>query len=484
MYNVLISSPNHSFAYINAEPSIIREMSDRFTFKPEGYMFTPSYKAGIWNGEIRLVDQRTGRFPKGLVPAVIDALEVSNYKVSIKPEDFKSFSDKYEMIDVNSLKLGFEPHDYQIEAVQRVLDKKRQLLLSPTSSGKSLMIHMLMRTMLEHDRRVLIIVPNISLIHQLYDDFKDYAKNEDWEVSEHVQKIAEGRSKDVNLPCTVATWQSIHTIKDHSWFEQFDVVIVDECHLAKGTSITKVLEKCTNASVKVGLTGTLDGTHVNEMVLRGLFGPVYQVTKTKDLMNAGIVTELDIKTIILKHAGEFPKLAYADELDYIVKSAKRNKFLVNLAANTKGNTLVLFQFVQKHGKVLESMMRELIPDKEVFFVYGGVPGEERENIRKLAESRNDIIICASYATFSTGVSVRNLHNIIFASPSKGRIRVLQSIGRGLRKHESKDICTLYDIADDLRGKRKALNHTLKHLTTRLENYYSEGFNVKCIDLNL
>src|SRR5574344_1119737 len=258
MDNVLISSPNHSFAYINAEPSIIREMSDRFTFKPEGYMFTPSYKAGIWNGEIRLVDQRTGRFPKGLVPAVIDALEVSNYKVSIKPEDFKSFSDKYELIDVESLKRGFEPHEYQIEAVQRVLDKKRQLLLSPTSSGKSLMIHMLMRTMLEHDRRILIIVPNISLIHQLYDDFRDYAKNEDWEVSEHVQKIAEGRSKDVHLPCTVATWQSIHTIKDHSWFEQFDVVIVDECHLAKGTSITKVLEKCTNASVKVGLTGTVD----------------------------------------------------------------------------------------------------------------------------------------------------------------------------------------------------------------------------------
>lgn len=485
MSDVIISTPNHSFAFLETDQGILREMSDRYTFRPDGYMFTPAYKAGVWNGEIRLIDTRSGKVPKGLVPEVIDSLESSGYSVSLKKGDFESFKEELNMVDVSKLGLEFVPYDYQINAVERILKKKRQVIISPTGSGKSLIISLAMRSLLEYNKSVLIVVPNVSLIHQLYSDIDDYFKNDDsWVTEEVVQKIAEGREKVVTKSVVIATWQSIYNIRDRKWFEHFDSVFVDECHLAKAKSITSVVEKCINATVKVGLTGTLDGTLVNEMVLRGLFGPVHQVAKTSDLIDAGILTNLKIKTLILKHQGKFPKLDYKTEIDYIVKHERRNKFIAKLAQQTKGNTLILFQFVEKHGKPLKELIETLVPEKQVHFVYGGVPGDEREQIRKLVESQSDAIILASYQTYSTGVNVKNLHNIIFASPSKGRVRIFQSIGRGLRLHETKDECTLYDIADDLRGTRKAPNHTLKHMMIRLESYYSEGFDVKCIDIDM
>lgn len=279
---------------------------------------------------------------------------------------------------------------------------------------------------------------------------------------------------------------NLHIADNHNYFA--NDLIVSNCHLAKAKSISGIMDKCVNASIRAGVSGTLDGSQVNEMVLKGLFGPVHRVASTSELIDAGILSDLQIKAIILKHPAEHAKtlgkLQYADEMDYIVRLERRNKFICELSKNINGNTLILFQFVQKHGKVLEKMLKELVPSKKVYFVYGGVPGEERENIRKLVERETDAIILASYQTYSTGVNIKNLHNIIFGSPSKGRIRIFQSIGRGLRLHDSKDICTLYDIADDIRGTRKALNHTLRHFTIRLEAYYSEGFKVKCVDINL
>ena len=487
MNDVIIRSDNHSFAYLDCDYGIIREMSDRYTFKPDGYMFTPAYKAGVWNGEIRLVDIRTGRFAKGLVPDIIDSLEASGYNVSLARGDFDSFRETHDMVDVDSLKLGFEPYDYQIAGVKRILTKKRQVILSPTGSGKSLLLYLTVRSLV--GKKILIIVPNISLVSQLYSDFEDYAKNDDsWDVADNCQKIAEGASKEVSKNAVIATWQSIYTIKDKRWFEQYEAVFVDECHLAKAKSITGIMDKCINAGIRAGVSGTLDGSQVNELVLKGLFGPIHRVAKTSDLIDTGVLTDLRINVMILKHdpaaVKSLGKLQYTDELDYLVRHERRNKLICKLAKHAKGNTLILFQFVEKHGKVLEKMLKDAAPDRKVFFVYGGVPGEERENIRKIMESQPDAIICASYQTYSTGVNLKNLHNIIFASPSKGRVRIFQSIGRGLRKHESKDICTLYDIADDIRGTKKALNHTLKHMMVRLEAYYSEGFNVKCVDIDL
>ena len=280
---------------------------------------------------------------------------------------------------------------------------------------------------------------------------------------------------------SLATWQSIYKMPP-AFFSKYDVVLSDECHLSKAKSLSSILDKCVNAFVKVGVSGTLDGTEVNEMVLKGLYGPIHRVASTSDLMKDGILTNLTIKAIILKHSDEvsktFGKVQYVDEMDYLVRNIKRNKFICNMVNSLTGNTLILFQYVQKHGKPLEKMLKELCPDKEVYFVHGGVSGDDREQIRQLVETKDNAIICASYATYSTGINVKRLHNIVFASPTKAKIRILQSIGRGLRKHDTKEVCTLYDIADDLRGTRKAMNHTLRHFTIRLESYMQEGFKLK------
>ena len=242
------------------------------------------------------------------------------------------------------------------------------------------------------------------------------------------------------------------------------------------------MEQC---RYRYGFTGTLDGTHCHKLVLEGLFGAVKKVVSTSELMDQEILSDLEIKGIVLEYSKDVKKLiagkSYQEEIDFIVTNEARNKFIRNLAWSLKGNTLILFQFVEKHGKLLYPMLQT--ENREVHFVYGGVDSNERENIRKLVESSSNAIILASYGTYSTGINIRNLHNIIFASPSKSRIRNLQSIGRGLRKHESKDRATLYDIVDDLsRGRTK--NFALKHFVERVTTYSNEGFKLKLYNVEL
>ena len=157
-------------------------------------------------------------------------------------------------------------------------------------------------------------------------------------------------------------------------------------------------------------------------------------------------------------------------MDYLVTNIERNNFIKRLALSLKGNTLLLFQYVEKHGHVLEEIIKD--NDKEVFYIHGGVDADTREEIRHLVETKDNCIIVASSGTMSTGVNIRNIHNIIFASPSKSRVRNLQSIGRGLRKSDNNQITTLYDIADDLQTK----NYTLRHFVERVKLYNEEQFD--------
>jgi superfamily II DNA or RNA helicase len=170
-------------------------------------------------------------------------------------------------------------------------------------------------------------------------------------------------------------------------------------------------------------------------------------------------------------------------MDWIVKNEKRNKFIKNIACNTKNNTLLLFQYVDKHGKVLYDTIKKEVGDKrKVFYIHGGVDTEEREEARQIAMKENDCIIVASFATLSTGVNIPNIETVIFASPSKSKIRNLQSIGRGLRLKGDKTSCELIDIADDLSWKSKT-NHMLNHAMERMKIYSSEDFDYKIIEVN-
>lgn len=288
------------------------------------------------------------------------------------------------------------------------------------------------------------------------------------------------------MPVTISTWQSVYTLPKQ-FFQDFKVIYGDEAHLFKAKSLVSILHKMTETPYRYGTTGTLDGTKTHKLVLEGLFGPVYKVTTTKELMDKGQLANLKIFSLVLNYEDEIKKAnkdnKYPEEMDFLVQHQPRNRFIRNLALDQKGNTLVLFQFVEKHGKILFDMIHDKDSARKVFFVYGGTDTEQREQIRKITEGEDDAIIIASYGTFSAGINIVNLHNIIFASPSKSRIRNLQSIGRGLRRNKQKVECKLYDIGDDLTWKGRK-NYTLLHMIERLKIYNDEHLDYTLVKVSL
>ena len=380
---------------------------------------------------------------------------------------------------VKALSLPFNIRDYQFDAIAHGLCKKRSILLSPTGSGKSLIIYALVCYFLSRvsdGQKVLLVVPTTSLVEQMYNDFKDYGMPVDSEC----HRIYSGKDKVTDKKIIISTWQSIYKLSS-DWFEQFGMVIGDECNGFKSKSLTSIMNKCTEAEYRFGTTGTLDGTQTHELVLQGLFGKTHRVTTTKDLQDNDTLAKLNITRVVLEYTDEIRKdfdKSYQDEIDFIVRYESRNKFIRNLALDIKGNTLVLFQFVEKHGKILHKLIEDKAHEnRRIFFVSGATATSDREAVRKIVEKQKDAIIVASLGTFSTGINIKNIHNIIFASPSKSQIRVLQSIGCGLRKSDNGEDTTLYDICDDISYKTRK-NFALIHSYERLRIYQNEKFNYK------
>jgi hypothetical protein len=485
---IIIDKKNELYLKIEAEDAIRRDLSEFFTFEVPGYKFTPAFRNRFWDGRIRLFSYATGQVYAGLYPYIIKWCQDNNIQVvdgtKIKDIEVNDGSiDKF----VSALKIPMELRDYQKAAFKHALVKSRCLLLSPTASGKSLIVYLLVRFNLirlkeKTNNKILIIVPTTSLVEQLFKDFKDYG----WNTDKNVHRIYQGHDKETDKNVIISTWQSIYNMPK-KWFSQFGVVIGDECHLFKAVSLTKIMTKLEDCKYRYGLTGTLDGTKTNKLVLEGLFGAVNKVTSTSELQEKKQLADLKIICLVLQHdnhAKHFIKdKSYQEEMDFIVSNEKRNKYIRNLCLNLEGNTLCLFQYVEKHGEILKDLIEKKSEDKKIFFVHGGVEAEEREKIRFITEKSDNAIIIASYGTFSTGINIRNLHNIVFASPSKSRIRNLQSIGRGLRLKDNNSSATLYDIADDLTYNGKE-NYTLAHFRERINIYTSENFNYTIHNIDL
>tara|TARA_Y100000361_G_scaffold79886_1_gene70661 strand:+ start:150 stop:1628 length:1479 start_codon:yes stop_codon:yes gene_type:complete len=490
MDTLIVEKKNDVYLTVDCDSNIQRELSEFFTFYVPGYKFMPAFRNRMWDGKIRLFSQKTKEIYFGLYPYIKAFCEERGYHiVAGKNVDIDNKVDK-EIVKKFSNGLGqkFEARDYQIDAIYHSLKFNRTLLLSPTASGKSFVIYALIRyySHLIKDRknnRCLLIVPTTSLVEQMYSDFKSYG----WDVKKNCHRLYSGYSNQTDKKVLISTWQSLYKLPK-KYFEQFGAVFGDEAHLFKSKSLTEIMTKLEDCKYRIGLTGTLDGTQTHKLVLEGLFGAVNKVTSTKKLMDKKQLSNLTIRCIILKHTEENSKIIskgkYQDEVDYLVSSSARNSFLRNLAIKMKGNTLVLFQLVEKHGKNLYEIIKEKAGDnRKVFYIFGGVEADEREAIRGITEKEKDAIIVASYGTFSTGVNIRNLHNIIFASSSKSRIRNLQSIGRGLRLGDNKTSATLYDIADDLTYKTRE-NFTLKHFQERVSVYTQEEFDYEIHNVSL
>ena len=496
-YDLTIRKYNEVYVKISCEKHIAQELSEYFTFFVPGYQFVPAFRNRIWDGKIRLFNLKNYLIYSGLLSYIEEFCQEREYtfeydetRANIEDEfstyKAKKFADS---LNLQSRNIPIEVRDYQIDAFVHAMQRKKCLLLSPTASGKSLIIYLLYRQFLDYQGlKGLIIVPTTSLVEQLYNDFIDYSSANGFDVETNVHRVYQGRDKHSNKSLVISTWQSLYQLPKE-YFEQYDYIIGDEAHLFKAQSLTTIMTSAINTKYRIGLTGTLDGTKTHKLVLEGLFGQVKKVTTTKELIENKQLSDFEIKCLILKYSDELAEemkdKTYQEEIEFLISNEPRNKFIKNLAVSLGTNTLVLYQMVEKHGKILYDMIcnTEKLGDRKVFFVHGGVDTEDRESIRAIMEKEKDAIVVASFGTFSTGINIRNLHNIIFASPSKSRVRNLQSIGRGLRQSENKTKAVLYDIADDLRYK-KHMNFTLRHFVERVKIYTEEKFPFKIYNIGI
>ena len=475
MADLVIKKKNEVFLEIECDPHIKHELSDEFTFDVPGAKFMPQYRSKYWDGKIRLYNINKGEIYVGLLDKVASFCKRYNYEFEF--EDNKHYGLPYqedEKIGREGVKdylthiSKYKPREYQVDGVYDALKRNRRLIISPTGSGKSLMIYAITRYHAESDRRVLIVVPTTSLVEQMYKDFEDYG----WDSEKYCHRIYAGKDFLSTKTVIISTWQSIYK-QDKKWFRSPQ-------YQFKSKSLVGIMTKMYDTKYRYGFTGTLDGTQTHKWVLEGLFGPSYKIINTKDLQDAGYLARLNITILLLKHDPRTFEV-YEDEVQYLIGHEKRNNFIKNLALDLKGNTLILYSRVETHGQILYDLINT--NKRKVFFIHGGVDVEERELVRQITEKEDNAIIVASYGTFSTGINIKRLHNIIFASPSKSRIRNLQSIGRVLRKGEGKTLANLYDIADDCKKGSKQ-NYTLNHLIERIKYYNEEKFNYEIIQIKI
>jgi len=486
MSHLVISKKNEVYLHIEAEIHVYYELADQFTFEVPGASFSPAYKKKFWDGKIRLFNIQKEEIYIGLLDRIIQFCKDHKYTYEFKnnkhyglPFEVNDGISKEGVKDYMNAISKYSPREYQIEGVYDALRHNRKLLISPTASGKSLMIYSIVRYFVENKKNTLIVVPTTSLVEQMYKDFADYG----WDVGSFCHKIYAGKERETNSQVIITTWQSIYKLP-RKYFERFSVVVGDEAHQFKSKSLISIMTKLSDAKYRYGFTGTLDGTQTHKWVLEGLFGPSYKIIKTDELMKKGHLAKLDINVLLLKHPpNKFEN--FEEEVQYIIGHNRRNNFIKNLALDLKGNTLILYARVEGHGLPLYELINNnnSIENRNVFFIHGGVDTEDREKVREITEQENNAIIVASYGTFSTGINIKNLHNVIFASPSKSRIRNLQSIGRVLRKGNRKTRATLYDIADDISYKSRR-NYTLNHLIERIKVYNEENFNYDIVNIPL
>jgi len=495
MTDIVIYKKDDVYARIDCVRSIAEELNEYFSFYVDGFQFTPKYKNKQWDGKIRLFRTFDCSIYIGLISHIVAFAESRGYSVSIEPKAVsidKRIDEK--LIDkfVSSLNLHcgetkIEAYDYQKRAVCEMLRNKRGLILSPTSSGKSLIVYIVTRFLQNiTNKKILILVPTTGLVLQMYSDFADYSTHDSWDVADNCHQIMSGKDKYSDKQVYISTWQSIFRMPP-KFFDMFDAIICDECHLATANSIQKIMNSLTNCPYKFGLTGTLSGAKTNELTLNGLFGDIYKVITTKELMDAKKVADLSIRAVVLKYPQEIcqnmKKVKYQDEMKWLYENANRNLFIARSAVLQKRNCLLLFNH-KRHGKILFETIKNMVDEnRTVYFIDGSVSADKRDEIRKSMEQKENAILIASLGTSSTGVSIKNIHSVFFCSPSKSKIRTLQSIGRGLRMNAQKTDVVLYDICDDLSWKSRQ-NYSLQHFIERVKYYNDEKFDYTVMNVEI
>ncbi|ADG60089.1 DNA helicase [Acinetobacter phage Acj9] len=498
MSDINVEFYDYSHIKITAKQSIFKELREHFSFFVDGYQFSPKFIYGNWDGKLKLLEPN-GLLPFGLLAQVVKFATNNMCSISID-QDVKhtnglTYENFIKWVDSRKYYSGsteIYPHWFQLQAVHEGLVNKRRILNLPTSAGKSLIQAMLTKFVTENsDRSVLILVPTVGLVEQMKDDLIDYRLFNESEIAE----VRAGKNQK-NERVVISTWQSAIK-KPKKWFDQFGMLLCDEMHLAIGQSISNIINKMVFCEYKIGLSGSLRDGKANLMQYVGLFGEIFCPVTTKGLMESGQISNLKINAIVLKYpeavSTAVAGIDYASEIKAITNFGRRTSWVANLAvrlASRKENAFVMFKHIE-HGKKILDAIKALGYDN-VHYVSGEVSPDERTRLKRLAEENTGVIIIASYGVFSTGISVKNLHHVIFAHGVKSKIIVLQTIGRVLRKHGSKSTAMVWDIIDDMSitvekngvKTRKNVNYLLKHGIDRIERYGQEQFDYVIKDVYL
>ena len=468
----------------------VEQLNITFNRRIESWRFHPLVKKGLWDGYISYIKDDKW-IPAGLWREVMTMCKQYKYELklngvtrlfdtSIKAADFEAWA--LDFFDGSEI----QPRDYQIEAAYNILKFRNCLSELATSAGKTLISFMAVAYLLEKQKagRILFIVPNVSLVVQASEDFMDY----NWrnQVNIKVQQIYSGQKIRPGRNVVIGTYQSL-VKKDKEYFEQFDAVIVDETHKAKSQSIKTILQKCTGANYKFGLSGTIPKANtLDRLTLMAYTGPVITEVSANFLQNEGHIAGCKVKVIKMDYAAEATKNAFREmsqnryeskdvykfESNYVIQSPGRLAFICNIISRVKGNSLVLFHRIEHGKKIYEKLRQE--SDKNVYYVDGNTDKDIREEYKKKMEAGAEVVIVASYGTFSTGISINKIHNIFFTESFKSEVIIRQSIGRGLRKHKSKTAVNIIDFVDDLSSPDWD-NYLIRHSKARQKIYREQKF---------
>ena len=468
----------------------LEQLNISLTKRIDSWRFNPLVKRGVWDGYVSYFKDNKW-IPAGLWRYVYNVCK--EYKFEFKVNGITELFDKNitaEWFQEYALELfkGSEitPRDYQIEAAYNILKFRKCLSELATSAGKTLISFLTVAYLLEREKakKILFIVPNVSLVVQASEDFMDY--NFANRVNIKIQQIYSGQKIREGRNVVIGTYQSL-VKKGKEYFEQFDAVIVDETHKAKSTSIKTILAKCVNAEYRYGLSGTIpkNGT-LDRLTLMAYTGPLISEVSANFLQQEGYIANCKVKVIEMDYASETAKNAFTEmalnkyenkdvfqlEQNYIIQSEPRLNFICNVIGRVPKNSLVLFHRIEHGKKIYEKLRQE--SDKSVYYVDGGTDKFVREEYKKKMEAGDEVVIVASYGTFSTGISIKKIHNIFFTESFKSEVIIRQSIGRGLRQHKSKSSVLIIDFVDDLVTEEWS-NYLMKHSKARQKIYKDQRF---------
>jgi len=499
---IYVSPFNEAFIRVRGTEAVEMHLSDHLKFRSPTARWSKKVKMRLQTGDVYLYNRKDHLVLKGLYNRILLFARVNNYKIkstltdeaTVPMERAESYASK---VLVNIKDKGAVHLDkYQQDAVAKAIHYERLLLLSPTSSGKSAMMYAMVRWYLSYKKRIVIIVPSTWLVDQMYQDFVQYAKDIDpkFDPEKTFHRLYSGQPRKFSQPCLITTWQTL-SLLETKFFNGFDVIIGDEAHGFNAKVLSLMMKTNVRSKVRIGMTGTIDDLKVHLYNLEGYFGPTYQVSTTKTLMDEGRVSQLSIEFICLNYKNfdqlleskgyaSKHRLEYTEEVDLIQNVQKRTDFIAQLGAKViKGTTLILFQNIA-HGKaIVESLKAMNLDDIDVHYIDGQVEVDGRQEIKSIVESSKRHVIVASYGVLRQGVSIPSIDAIIFAHPTKSKIRSLQSIGRGLRLKDGKSSCTLYDIVDIFSSAGRA-SYCSVHGRERASFYQAEQFDMNIRRLNL